>query len=245
MKKIYIHPLPVRIWHWINASSVIALILTGLQIRYVGMFHVMSMQTAVSVHNWFGFLLLGNLFVWLSLYLLSDNIRIYHPELNPKKYYRESFRQAHYYSWGIFKGAQNPHRMTPYNKFNPLQSVSYQIIMLLIIPIQITTGILLWDVARFSGVVEMLGGVRVVDSVHVLILIFFIFFLFVHVYLATLGHTAMAHIKAMFTGYEEVEEEESKDSKQHEDKKDSKKHDDKDEQIPMPISGPTSPLQIH
>ena len=27
-----------------------------------------------------------------------------------------------------------------------------------------------------------------------------------HIYLATLGHTRMAHIKSMFTGYEEVEE---------------------------------------
>jgi len=32
-------------------------------------------------------------------------------------------------------------------------------------------------------------------------LIFFI----VHIYFATTGHTPMAHIKAMITGYEEVE----------------------------------------
>ncbi len=236
MKQIYIHPLPVRIWHWINASSVIALILTGLQIRYLGVFDVMSLEAAVTVHNWFGFLLLGNLLVWLSLYLFSDNIRIYQPELNPKKYYRDSFRQAQYYGWGIFKGARNPHRMTAFNKFNPLQSVSYQIIMLLILPIQIATGILLWDVERFSGIVTMLGGVRVVDTVHVLILIFFTFFLFIHVYLATLGHTAMAHIKAMFTGYEEVEEEEPAHAKQDKDKV---------KKLSIPISGPPSPLHIH
>jgi hypothetical protein len=28
-----------------------------------------------------------------------------------------------------------------------------------------------------------------------------------HIYLATLGHTRMAHIESMITGYEEVEEE--------------------------------------
>jgi Ni,Fe-hydrogenase I cytochrome b subunit len=33
MKKIYLHPLPVRIWHWINAICFIILIITGLQIR--------------------------------------------------------------------------------------------------------------------------------------------------------------------------------------------------------------------
>ena len=70
MQKIYLHPLPIRIWHWINASSVIALILTGLQIRYVGLVDVMSLQLAVTVHNWIGFLLLGNFFIWLCFYLL-------------------------------------------------------------------------------------------------------------------------------------------------------------------------------
>ena len=34
MKKLYLHPLPVRIWHWINAVSFVVLIVTGLQIRY-------------------------------------------------------------------------------------------------------------------------------------------------------------------------------------------------------------------
>jgi thiosulfate reductase cytochrome b subunit len=47
----------------------------------------------------------------------------------------------------------------------------------------------------------------VVDTVHVLCFIFFSSFLFVHFYLATLGHTPSAHFKAMFTGYEEMEEE--------------------------------------
>ncbi len=241
MQKLYIHPLPVRVWHWINASSVIALILTGLQIRYVGLIDVMSMRLAVTVHNWIGFLLLGNFFLWLCFYLFSDKITIYHPELNPKKYYRDSIRQARFYGWGIFRGAPNPHHMTPYKKFNALQSVSYQIIMLIVIPTQIVTGILLWDVERFSGIVALLGGVRIVDTVHVLILIFFAFFLFIHVYLATLGHTATAHIKAMFTGYEEIEDQDAEDSKPGE--RDDNK--DKDKQIRMPIGGPPSPLHIH
>jgi thiosulfate reductase cytochrome b subunit len=46
----------------------------------------------------------------------------------------------------------------------------------------------------------------VVDTVHVLLFIAFTGFIFVHVYLTTLGHTPGAHVKAMITGYEEVEE---------------------------------------
>ena len=235
MKKLYVHPLPVRIWHWINATSVVALIITGVQIRYVGVIDLMSLKLAVSMHNWIGFILMGNFLVWLFYYLFSDKISVYHPDLNPKRYYRDAIRQARFYGYGIFRGAPNPHHMSPLNKFNPLQRVSYQIIMLIAIPAQIFTGLLLWDVARFSGVVDILGGVRVVDTVHVLIFIFFVFFLFIHVYLATLGHTATAHIKAMFTGYEDSDEETSTTSKAKQE----------DEGTPQPVSRPLYPIQIH
>jgi len=42
--------------------------------------------------------------------------------------------------------------------------------------------------------------------VHVVLFIFFIGFIFIHPYLASLGHTSLAHFKAMITGYEEVDD---------------------------------------
>ena len=205
MQKIYVHPLPVRIWHWINAFGFIALIVTGVQIRYVDIVGLMSFRTAVQVHNAVGFVLVANFFVWFLFYLFSDRIRVYHPELNPVKYFRRSFRQLLYYGYGIFKGEPNPHHVSAYEKFNPLQSMTYQIIMLLLVPLQFVTGIVLWDLTHFAGAVEWFGGVRVVATVHVLLFIFFTGFIFIHPYLASLGHTPSAHFKAMITGYEEVE----------------------------------------
>jgi thiosulfate reductase cytochrome b subunit len=54
--------------------------------------------------------------------------------------------------------------------------------------------------------VEMFGGVRIVDTVHVLLFIFFSGFIIVHIYLGSLGHTPSAHFKAMWTGYEEIDD---------------------------------------
>ena len=82
----------------------------------------------------------------------------------------------------------------------------YQIIMMMLVPAQFFTGVLLWDVTRFSSIVETLGGLRVVDTVHVLLFIVFSGFIVVHVYLASLGHTPTTHFKAMITGYEELED---------------------------------------
>lgn len=207
MKKTYVHPLPVRIWHWINALGFILLIVTGLQIRYTDILSLMSFESAVRLHNWLGFALMANYLIWLLFYLLTDKVSVYHPELDPKKYFRDTLKQIRYYSYGIFRGHPNPHRVRPYAKFNPLQRVMYQIVMLIIVPIQFGTGLLLWDVDRFYSWVEALGGVRVVSTVHVLVFIFFASFILIHVYLGSLGHTASAHFKAMVTGYEEEMEE--------------------------------------
>jgi len=203
MKKIYIHPLPVRIWHWTNAIGFVLLILTGLQIRYRDLIGIASFEASVRIHNFVGFVLMGSYLLWLVFYLTSDKIKNYQMELSPKKFYTTAIKQALYYGYGIFRGKENPHHTSPYTKFNPLQKLTYDLIMLLVVPIQFITGLFLWDVQRFAGAVAALGGVRTVDTVHVLLFIFFSAFLPVHAYLATLGHTPGAHFKAMFTGYEE------------------------------------------
>lgn len=207
MEKLYIHPLPVRIWHWTNAIGFVLMILTGLQIRYLDQMQVVSFRTAVVAHNWIGFVLIANFFVWLSFYLFTDKIKVYHPELSPTKYFRMSWRQIQYYGYGIFRGDANPHNPNAYRKFNPLQSMMYQIIMMLLVPLQFFTGLILWDVTRFSSMIDLFGGLRIVDTIHVLLFIVFSGFIIVHVYLGSLGHTPSAHFKAMITGYEDVEDE--------------------------------------
>jgi len=202
-KGIYINPLPVRIWHWLNALGFVALILTGVQIRYASMFNVMSFETAIKTHNWVAFSVIANYFVWLSFYLFTDKITVYHPELNPRKFFDKAFAQIMYYSHGIFKGEPSPHKVNPYDKFNPMQSITYQIIMLLVVPIQFITGIMMWDIKRFEGPIAMLGGIHNVDTVHVLIFIFFVSFTMIHAYMGALGNTPATHFREMFTGYEE------------------------------------------
>ena len=76
-------------------------------------------------------------------------------------------RQARYYGYGPFLGEENPHHSTPDNKFNPMQQMAYLAIMVLLIPVQLGTGLLLWDIKAFSGWINMLGGVKIMDTIHV------------------------------------------------------------------------------
>ena len=209
MKKVYLHPLPIRIWHWVNALAFIILIVTGAQVRFGNVMHLFSFETAVTIHSLTGFILVGNYFIWLVYYLLTGNIKIYIPPLNhPVEFAKKAIVQAKFYGGGIMVGSHNPHHSTFDHKFNPMQQVSYLMIMVLLIPLQLITGLLLWDPKLFSPVINLVGGIQVIDIVHVLLWIFFSAFIIVHFYLATLGHTTWAHIIAMFTGFEEEEEEE-------------------------------------
>jgi thiosulfate reductase cytochrome b subunit len=209
MKQIYLHPLPVRIWHWVNAGCFFVLIVTGLQIRYRDLMQLMDFRAAVDVHNFFGFALIINFMLWLVYYRLNGKIRIYIPDLHPARLLRSMVRQARFYGYGIFRGEANPHHPSPDHKFNPMQQMAYLSLMVILLPLQIVSGLLLWDLKGFAVLIGMVGGVKAVSSVHVLLNMFFIAFLYVHIYLTTLGRSPMEHIRAMVTGFEDAEEQTS------------------------------------
>jgi thiosulfate reductase cytochrome b subunit len=152
----------------------------------------------------------GNFLLWLFYHVLSTKIDIYMPS-DIRQHNVGTVRQAMHYAYGIFRGEQAPHHPSINRKFNALQQIAYLNIMTLLIPTTIFTGFMLWDAKFFSKWIVFLGGIRVIDSVHVLLFLFFSSFLFVHIYLATLGSTPLAHIKAMITGYEEAEGEHAHD----------------------------------
>ncbi|MBU0681888.1 MAG: cytochrome b/b6 domain-containing protein [Proteobacteria bacterium] len=200
-KLIYIHPAPVRIWHWIHAAGIVALVLTGFQIRYAEMLGIMPLPDAITLHNYVGFVVIADYFLWLSYYLGTGKIKIYFPDL--RTFVPDAIRQAKYYGFGIFKGEPNPHVMTPDNKFNAMQQKAYLGLMFMLLPAQMISGVFLWRVKGYADYVNLLGGIKIIDTIHVILFFFFASFLIAHCYLATLGHTPFAHFKAMFTGYEE------------------------------------------
>ena len=203
MNRIYLHTLPVRMWHWLNVLCFVVLIVTGVQIRYRGILDLMSFQTAVDVHNFAGFSLIGLFLFWAAYYTASGNMKVYIPDLNIKRFVQNAWKQAVYYGYGIFRGEPNPHHATLDHKFNPMQQLAYFSIMFFLMPLLIATGVLLWDLDRFAAFIDGIGGIKAVSAAHLLVAIFFAAFLFVHIYLTTLGRTPLEHIKAMFTGYEE------------------------------------------
>jgi len=202
MKRFELHPLPLRMWHWINTVLILLLIATGVRLRIPDIGFLFAYGDAVMIHRWAGFATTASFLFWLIYGLMSGSIA--------RNYAFRSRRdlggmtgQVFYYAIGVFKGWANPHPATPEEKFNPLQKVAYIGVMFVVTPIVAATGLLFSNIFYFRAVIGFIGGIRVLDALHVGVAYLFVIYLMVHIYMATLGTTSFIHIKAMFTGYEE------------------------------------------
>ncbi|MDD2899530.1 MAG: cytochrome b/b6 domain-containing protein [Desulfuromonadaceae bacterium] len=211
---VYLTPMPVRIWHWLNAFGILTLCITGLQIRfpeYISVFG--AYKAAIRLHNTAGVVVSISYILWLSYYLLVARslIKLYVPTLEDLK--SGIFSQAYFYFLTYFFGRPNPHHSRPDSKFNPMQKAAYLVIMLVLLPLVIVTGVLLMYVSPLRELLLLLGGIKMLVGTHFLLACCFTAFLFVHIYLATLGHTPLAHFKPMWDGWEEESVDDSEPAK--------------------------------
>jgi thiosulfate reductase cytochrome b subunit len=205
MKKIYLHPLPLRIWHWANALLVLLLMITGIQLRVPGIAELRPHDTALLVHRYVGWAVTASCIFWLMYSLRSNHLsRNY---VIRRRDFKGIFRQARFYLFSIFRGEENPFRPSPEEKFNPLQKLAYGAIMCIFAPVLVITGVLLNDILFLRKYILLWNIVGVLNAIHVFGAYVFALYLIVHIYLSTFGRTPLSHIKAMILGYEEEPDE--------------------------------------
>lgn len=198
MKKIYLYTRFERFAHWSQAVFIILLLATGFEIH--GTYEWLGFEQAVAVHNWCGI-------AWLILFVFdvfwlatTGEWKQYIPTT------KKLWEVVRYYTSGIFKGEPHPVRKAPNAKHNPLQRLTYLGLAALIIPFQMITGFLYylynsWPEYGLGGL--SLGVVAVLHTIGAFLILSFVL---VHVYMTTTGHNITAHIAAMFSGWEEVED---------------------------------------
>jgi len=202
MKKVYIYKIFERFWHWAQALLILILMVSGFEIH--SSFNLLGYGTAVEVHNisaWVFLLLIIFAIFW---HFTTGEWKQYIPTTNFLK------AQFNYYIIGIFRGAPHPTKKLVYNKFNPLQRLIYLGLKILVIPVQVISGFLyLYFHYPVQGM--ELQSLETVAIVHTFGAFLLLAFMIAHVYLTTTGHKPMSAIKAMITGWEEMDEEDAKD----------------------------------
>jgi thiosulfate reductase cytochrome b subunit len=202
--RVYLYTLYERIWHWLQALCVLGLLATGVEMHWPDTVFVAGFSNSVTAHNILGLVLVGNAFLALFYHLTTGAIRQYIPE--PRDFFTLSVKQARYYLRGIFRGEPHPFERNPLHKLNPLQQVTYLMILNVLLPLQVISGLLQWGAPWWPGLVGALGGLPVLAAVHSLGSWFFAAFLVAHVYLTTTGPTPLALLRAMITGWEQTED---------------------------------------
>jgi thiosulfate reductase cytochrome b subunit len=132
----------------------------------------------------------------------TGTIRQYLPE--PHDFISLSFQQAMYYVRGMFRGEPHPLARVPHRRLNPLQQVTYLVILNVLLPLQVVTGLLMMGAQQWPETVASVGGLAILCLIHTLGAWLFGAFLIMHVYLTTTGHTPWANLKAMVLGYEDI-----------------------------------------
>jgi thiosulfate reductase cytochrome b subunit len=192
-----------RFWHWLQAASIIALLLTGLVIHRPDLFAAFSFRGVVTLHNILAVILVVNAALSFFYHVATERMREYLPRFYG--FFDDSILQAKYYISGIFKGEPHPFEKRPDSRMNPIQKLTYFGILNVLLPAQIASGALIWGAQRWPEIAATLGGLPFLASVHALVAWLFASFIIGHVYLTTTGPTPLEAIRGMVTGFEEVE----------------------------------------
>jgi thiosulfate reductase cytochrome b subunit len=208
--KAYVYKGFERFWHWMQSFLILFLALTGFEIH--SSYSLMGFETAVDLHNkaaWAFIVLIVFAIFW---HFTTGEWKQYLPTTQNLK------AQAEFYIFGIFRNAPHPTKKTVISKLNPLQRLVYLGLKILIIPVMVVSG-LFYMFYRYpqAGIIQSanIEKLETVALLHTLGAFLLIAFVIVHLYLITTGHTLTSNLKAMITGWEELEAdtEEGKDNK--------------------------------
>ncbi len=203
-ERLYLFTRFERFWHWAQAGLIIALLFTGFAIH--GSHELIGFRKAVEVHEIAAWLLIALWIFAIFWHFTTGAWKHYIPTLENVD------RMARYYAYGIFTGAPHPYKVTLERKHNPLQRLAYLGVKLVINPLLWASGLLYLLWGSVEGRLPAALGLQQVATLHTVGAFLMLAFLIIHIYLATVGRTPLAHIKGMITGWEEVHEDDTASS---------------------------------
>jgi thiosulfate reductase cytochrome b subunit len=200
--RIYLLPVWIRLWHWANALLIITLAITGISLHFADpKLPLVEFSLAARIHDVAGVALVALYAFFVVANIVSGNWWQYVPK--PPGVLERCKVQARWYLIGIFKGEPHPYRVSEEANFNAMQAITYWVMMYLVMPLMLITGVLFlypeFAPDRFFG----FDGLLPIAMLHYLTGAVIIMFMISHMYLGTTGKTATSMFKTMVTGWYE------------------------------------------
>lgn len=197
MKRKAIHPLWVRITHWINAFAILMMVTSGWQIYNASPnFHWLRFPTAITLGKWLAgarlwhfaamWLLVVNGLTYLTLGLITKRFRLKLFPLSVKQFFADA--------WGAITFKLDHSDLSAYNM---IQKVLYLGVICLGILI-VLTGLSIWKPVQFQELTALFGGYDTARLLHFLCMTGIVAFVAIHVSVALLVPKSLL---AMLRGY--------------------------------------------
>jgi len=196
----YLYSLHTRIWHWVNAILFLILVVTGFNMHFADIDDsILPFDLSVELHNISALLLIVGYLFYLVTSIINGNIKNYMPNFG--EIFTRLYRQTRFYLYDIFLGRPHPYPPEKGNKFNPLQKATYIVVMFILFPVLIVSGIVMFFPSIAPEEMFKYPGIYPIALVHYITSILFVIFLIIHVYLSTTGDRVSYLLKGMITGY--------------------------------------------
>lgn len=200
MAKVYMYARFERLWHWAQALLIISMLITGFEIH--GTYALFGFEQSVQLHTYAAWTLLG---LWVAAWfwhVTTGEWKQYIPD-TPKRI----LAMVRFYAFDIFRGKAHPFHKDRSHKLNPLQRMAYLKLHVLIAPAIWISGLLYLFYSDWAGIGPSWLTLALVGLVHTAAAFLMLAFLIIHLYLAlSMDHKPFSALKAMISGYEEVED---------------------------------------
>ncbi len=209
MSTVYIYKQFERFWHWSQAALILFLAVTGFEVH--DSIHIFGYEKAVYFHRVASYAFLVLIAFAIFWHLTTGEWKQYIPNVS------KFSAQMKYYTSGIFKNEPHPTKKTQLSKLNPLQAFTYLGFKLVLVPMMVISGLLYMyhkTVNANNEIVIRDINLGSIANWHTFGAFLLIAFVIVHVYMTTTGHTYTSNIKAMITGYEELDDEDENEKEE-------------------------------
>lgn len=179
-----IHPVWMRITHWLNALAVLVLVTSGWRIYNAAPFFPFDIPAVLTLGGWLGgalqwhfaamWLLAANGLVYLMLNIVSGRLFA--------KFFPLSIK-------GIFRDARDALRgklsHADPRRYNSVQRFAYLFVMLDIV-LLVLSGLVLWKSVQFGLLRDLLGGYEFARRIHFFAMAALVAFVAVHLVMVAL-----------------------------------------------------------
>lgn len=179
-----IHPLWLRLTHWLNALAVLIMVGSGWQIYNASPLFDFRFDRAITLGGWLAggiqwhfsgmWLLAGNGLLYLLINVISGRLWRKFLPLTPRAFFADLNTALHGHLAHV-----DPRR------YNAVQRAAYLAVMLDLV-LLVLSGLVLWKSVQFPFLRELLGGYETARYVHFYAMAFLVVFVAIHLVMVAL-----------------------------------------------------------